>query len=117
MARPRLHLDADTSSRSLQAALLKRGHDVTRTPNPWVTLAATDEQQLLGATANSRIVLTYNVKHYVGLVRPYPSHGGVVLAAQRGWTRGALIEALERMLTTTEADDWHGHVRWLNDWR
>lgn len=50
MARPRLHLDADTSKKSLHKALLERGHDVTRTPNEWMPLDAADETQLLGAT-------------------------------------------------------------------
>jgi uroporphyrinogen decarboxylase len=32
MTRPKLHLDADASRRALQAGLVGRGHDVTRTP-------------------------------------------------------------------------------------
>ena len=46
MPKPRLHLDADTSIRQLQRALIDRGHDVTRTPNDWITLDADDEAQL-----------------------------------------------------------------------
>ena len=46
-----LHLDADTSSKALYNALLERGHDVTRTPSEWMPLDASDEGQLLGATA------------------------------------------------------------------
>ena len=42
MAKLRLHLDADTSQISLMRALVERGHDVTRTPNPWMDLDATD---------------------------------------------------------------------------
>ncbi len=61
MARPRLHLDADTSIRSLHQALLVRGHDVTRTPTIWMPLDASDEDQLLGAprrdAASSRSML------------------------------------------------------------
>jgi len=49
----KLHLDADTSAKSLQNALLARGHDVTRTPNEWVSSDADDEKQLMGATAQA----------------------------------------------------------------
>ena len=47
MTEPKLHLDADASSRALCQALLDRGHDVTRTPNEWMPRDATDERQLL----------------------------------------------------------------------
>jgi hypothetical protein len=47
MAKPRLHLDADISDANLEKELLKRGHDVTRTPNEWAASDADDETQLL----------------------------------------------------------------------
>jgi hypothetical protein len=51
MSKPLLHLDADTSIKALQAALLSRNHDVTRTPTDWMPLDASDDVQLLEATA------------------------------------------------------------------
>ncbi len=42
MAPPRLHLDADASLRALHAALMARGHDVTRTPKAWMRRDASD---------------------------------------------------------------------------
>jgi len=54
VAKPRLHLDADTSKISLLQALVEKGHDVARTPNEWKLLDADDIQQLLGATAQGR---------------------------------------------------------------
>jgi hypothetical protein len=67
MARPRLHLDADTSKKSLHKALLERGHDVTRTPNEWMPLDAADETQLLGATMRQRCLFTYNIRDFIAL--------------------------------------------------
>lgn len=32
-------------------------------------------------------------------------------------TLGETIHALDRVLTETEATDWVGQIRWLNDWR
>lgn len=117
MPKPRLHLDADTSSKALQNALLSRGHDVTRTPNDWIDRDASDETQLLQATAHGRCILTFNVRDFIALSRRYPSHGGIILAAQASWTLSSLITALDRLLSETQAEDWIGQVRWLNQWR
>ena len=117
MPKPRLHLDADTSSGPLHRALLARGHDVTRTPTDWMPFDATDEAQLLGATAQGRCIFTFNVRDFVGLAQRYPQHGGIVLAAQRSFTLSELIAALDRLLAETDATDWPGQVRWLNQWR
>jgi hypothetical protein len=117
MPEPKLHLDADASRKSLQTALIQRGHDVTRTPNTWMALDAVDEHQLLGATAHGRCIFTFNVRNFVVLATHYPKHGGIILAAQSSWTFKALIEALDRALSETDARDWVGSVRWLDDWR
>jgi len=112
-----MHLDADTSMKALHVALAARGHDVTRTPTDWVALDASDEAQLLQATAHGRCIFTFNVRDFVVLARRYPQHGGIVLAAQTSWTLSGLIGALDRLLSETNAEAWTGQVRWLNDWR
>lgn len=117
MPKPRLHLDADASSKSLHTALLKRGLDVTRTPETWAPLAASDEMQLLGATAHGRVLFTFNIRDFLPLAERYPRHGGILLAAQSSWTLSELIGALDRAMSKTKTDDWIGQVRWLNNWR
>ena len=117
MSRPRLHLDADVSIKALQSALVARGHDVTRTPSEWMTLDASDETQLLGATAQGRCILTFNVRDLVVLARRHTQHGGIILAAQTSWSPSGLISALDRLLSETQAEDWVGQVRWLNQRR
>jgi hypothetical protein len=111
----RLHLDADTSIKALHRALLDRGHDVTRTPTPWMPLDAADETQLLGATAQGRCLFTFNARDFVPLAQRLPSHAGIVLAHQRAWTLSELIATLDRLLT--EAPEMAGRVAWLNAWR
>jgi hypothetical protein len=110
-------LDADASSRALHAALLARGHDVTRTPNDWIGPDASDEAQLLLSTAQGRCLFTFNVRDFVVLTRRFPRHGGVVLAAQASWRLPELIASLDRLLSEAQAEDWIGRVRWLNEWR
>jgi len=112
-----LHLDADTSSKVLQKALLNLGHDITRTPAKWMPLDASDEQQLLGATAQGRAIFTYNIRDFIVLGKRYPHHGGIILAFQKSMKLNETIHALDRVLKETDAGDWIGVTRWLNDWR
>ena len=117
MARPKLHLDADASIRALHAALAGLGHDVTRTPNEWMPHDASDVAQLLGATAQGRVIFTFNVRDFVILARRYPRHGGIILAAQSSWRLAGLVPAIDRLLRETDAAGWLGRVEWLNRWR
>ncbi len=112
-----LHLDADTSSKVLHKALLERGHDVTRTPAEWMPLDASDEQKLLGATAQGRAIFTYNIHDFIALGERYPYHAGIILAYQKSLNLNELINALDRVLRETDAEEWIGQTRWLNDWR
>lgn len=115
--KPSLHLDADISDRDLFRALLDRGHDVTRTPNEWIEEDASDEVQLSEATARGRIILTHNIRDFIILAQLHPDHAGIVVAPQIGWGTSQLIQAVDRMLTETTAEEWVGQVRWLNQWR
>ena len=117
MTRPRLHLDADASIKALHKTLRERGHDVTRTPTEWMPLDADDRAQLLGATAQGRILFTFNISDFLTLAKTYPEHHGLLLATQNRWTLRELINALDRMLNETNANEWTGQVRWLNDWK
>jgi hypothetical protein len=117
MAKPRLHLDADTSIRALHKALSERGHDVTRTPTEWMPLDADDETQLLRATARGRVIFTFNIRDFTILGDLHPQHGGIVLAAQRSWSLSAMISALDSLLAETNAEEWLAQTRWLNQWR
>lgn len=76
MPEPCLHLDVDASSLRLLSALRERGHDVTRTPNDWMRLEAGDEQQLPGATAQGRVIFTFNARDFLPLAGRYPEHAG-----------------------------------------
>jgi hypothetical protein len=117
MPEPRLHLDADASSRPLYQALLNRGHDVTRTPNDWIAEDASDEMQILEATARGRCIFTHNIRDFGPLAQRYPHHGGIILLSQGRMSLSELIAALDRLLSETDAAEWPGQVRWLSNWR
>ncbi len=78
---------------------------------------ASDEMQLLGATAHGRCIFTFNISDFLHLAQRYPEHHGIIVANQRDWTLSSLIAALDNLLTETAAGEWIGQVRWLNEWR
>ena len=115
--RPKLHLDEDASDKRLYRALLNHNHDVTWTPNDWMPKASSDKEQLLGAMARGRILFSFNIKDFEALAEVHTEHKGLVLAARSSWTLSALIRALDRLLSETEANEWLGQTRYLNQWR
>ena len=116
MTKPRLHLDADASRLDVLRALRKRGHDVSRTPNEWKPADASDEMQLLGATAHGRCIFSFNIRDFVALTRRHPQHGGIILAAQAHLSISELIEGLDRLLSDSTTEELSGNVRWLREW-
>ena len=117
VTRLKLHLDADTSSKALWNALIRLGHDVTRTPIDWMPRDASDEDQLLGAMAQGRCIFTFNIRDFLVLSKKHPDHARIVLAAQSRWSLKEMITALDKLLSECEPDEWVGQVRWLNDWK
>ena len=111
--RLRLHLDADASRKALHRALCERGHDVTRTPNAWMTLDASDIEQILGATNQGRAIFTFNIRDFSVLAKRYPQHQGIILAAQSRWSPSQLIRSLHDLLSSTRENELAGQLIWL----
>jgi hypothetical protein len=116
MSKPKLHLDADASQKALLEALRKRGHDVTRTPAAGLPFDANDDDQLLWATAQGRIIFTHNIRDFIRKIALYPHHGGILLAHRSSYSLSEQIELMDRLLSETIAEEWVGQVRWLSDW-
>jgi len=117
MAKPRLHLDADASRKDLYTALVSMGHDVTRTPASGLALDASNEIQLLWASAHDRVLFTFNIGDFQQLARRIPEHHGILLASQQSFKLKELITLLNHVLLVTDSEEWVGQVRWLSDWR
>ena len=90
---------------------------LSRTPAPGLALDASDEFQLLWASAHDRVLFTFNIGDFLQLAKRIPEHKGILLANQQSFSIKELIALLDRALDQTVADDWLGQVRWLSDWR
>ena len=67
-------------------------------------LDGSDQQQLLGATAQGRAIFPYNIRDFVALAKLYPDHGGIFLAFQKSVTLNETILILDRVLRETSAE-------------
>ena len=116
MSKPKIHLDMDASRRDVYQALVKKGHDITRTPNPEIREDASDEYQLLWATSHRRILFSFNIKDYIRLATMHPYHSGILLANQRSTRPAQLIMVIDCILTETTGEDWIGQIHWISEW-
>ena len=100
----------------LADALAQRGYDVIHIANT-DQRGLDDEPLLTFAAAHGRVVLTYNVRHFVPLVvrwyQTHQEHAGVILSTQL--SPGELLKRMEKLLTTLSADDLKNTVRWLQE--
>ena len=100
----------------LTGALTQRGYDAIHILNT-EQRGIDDEPLLAFATAQGRAVLTYNVRHFVPLVRLWyeagREHAGVILSIQL--PPGELLRQVERLLTTLSADELKNTARWLQE--
>jgi len=102
----------------LTEALVRRGHDVVHIAHT-EQCGIGDEPLLALAAAEDRTVLTYNVRHFVPLVRLWyetgREHAGVILSSQL--PPGELLRQMEGLLSTLSADELKNTVRWLQEFR
>ena len=102
----------------LRETLAQRGYDVIHL-NDTGQRGIDDEPLLVIATAQGRAVLTYNIRHFVPLVRLWyeagPEPAGVILSAQL--PPGELLRQIEQLLATLSADTLKNTVRWLQEFR
>ena len=102
----------------LAPALSSRGYDVFPIVNsPYRSLD--DEPLLALAASQNRAVLTFNVRHFVPLVRRWyheeREHAGVILSVQL--SRGELLKRALKLLENLFAEEIRNTVRWLQEFQ
>lgn len=114
MSKPKLHLDEDASRNAVYDALTSNGHDVTRTPNEWITKKASDEEQLQKASEHGRSIFSFNTRHFLLIARKVPTHKGIIVSKQKSLS--IILKALNRFFNESSAEEMEDQVRWLSDW-
>jgi hypothetical protein len=102
----RVLLDAHVSSRHIGRRLARAGHDVFALDHDETLRRLTDEDVLVLAAEQERIVITHNVRHFVPIARSW--------AEARRSHHGAILRRLEQMFAErSDQDEWVDRVACL----
>ncbi len=112
----RLFTDEDVYG-AVAIALRNSGYDAISTPEA-NRLGENDEAQLVWATSENRVLVTFNVGHFAKLHRDWMerdrSHAGIVVSAQR--QIGDILGRLFHLARSLERDVMGNRLEFLGDW-
>lgn len=113
MRRPRLYLDEDVHS-AVAVGLKRRGFDVSTTVDVQ-RKGTSDEEQLAFATAEGRVLITFNRGDFARLhaecLRSGRSHPGIIVSRQA--MAGRVIRGLAKLLGSRDAAELESTLFWL----
>jgi DNA-binding transcriptional MerR regulator len=103
----RLYLDEDILERSLIKALRNAGIDVSTTAEA-NNLSCTDEEQLIWATSQGRVIYTLNVGDFCYLHKIYMeqgrNHSGIVMGKQ-SYSIGEQLRGFLKLISLKTAEE------------
>lgn len=100
-------------------ALVESGHDVRALDSEVELEELSDPEVLELAAAESRVLVTANIRDFEPLLREWAgeghSHAGVILVPStvRNESFGVLISCVEKTLADTAQEEWANRVEWL----
>lgn len=113
-----LSLDEDAQDNDLIQALQAHGVDVVRAWDVGMRNHA-DEEQLLTATAQGRVLCGFNVGDYFKLHTAFlaqgRSHAGILLAKQQHYSVGEQMRRLLKLITVKSAEEMRDQLEFLSD--
>lgn len=108
MSRIRLYLDEDAMDLMLATALRNRGVDV-RTVNELQTTGDSDEEQLILATKQERVIFSHNIADFCRLhsifMMENRTHAGIILLDQQRYSTGDILRGLMNLRETVSAEE------------
>jgi predicted nuclease of predicted toxin-antitoxin system len=114
----KLYLDEDTISRALIRALRARGVDIVTTQEAEL-MGVPDDEQLAYATAQGRVIFTFNTRDYAVLHTEYllkqQTHAGIIVSDQV--QVGLLVRRLLKLLDAKSAEEMQNWLEFLSSWR
>jgi len=114
-----LYFDEDSVNRALIRARRARGMDVTNAVDAGY-VGSPDVTQLEHATAQGRVLFTYNVGDFLDLHtrlrQQAGSLAGLILAVQQRYSVGEQMRRILRMNRERSTDDMRNRVEFLTAW-
>ena len=118
MSQIRLYLDEDVLERSLVVALRSAGVDVMTTSDA-NKLSCTDDEQLMWAMSQGRVLYSFNARDFCRLHKTYMEqrmeHPGIVLGKQ-SYSVGEQLRGLLRLIATKTAESMRNQQEFLGDY-
>ena len=110
----RLYFDEDADAR-LAEALRRRGYDVETTVAASL-LEASDEEQLIYAASQQRVLVTHNIKHFPGVhaawIEAGKAHWGIVILIGHS-AIGSWLRRMETLLDRFSAEELKNRLLFL----
>jgi len=115
----RFYLDEDAMSRALTHNLRVRGIDVL-TVSEAGKEALGDEEQLVFAQTQGRVIYTCNVRDFQRLHTEYltqgKEHAGIILLAQQTFSIGEQLRRVLRLMKAKSAESMKNGLEYLSNW-
>ena len=116
MSKIRLYLDEDIQEQALILALRNSGVDVITTSEA-NRLSFSDEEQLIWATEQGRVVYSFNRRDFSRLhnscIAEERSHTRIILAQQQRYSVGAQLRGLLNLIAAKSAEEMIDQLEYL----
>lgn len=113
------YLDEDAGKKSLVNALRNAGVDVITTAEI-DRLGSSDENQLIWAMEQNRVIYSFNVGDFYRLHNAYleqqKKHSGIVVAAKQSYSIGEQLRGLLKLVESMEAEDMENQLVFLREY-
>ncbi|MEC4814238.1 MAG: DUF5615 family PIN-like protein [Scytonema sp. PMC 1069.18] len=119
MTKIRLYIDEDAVERGLIQALENNGVDVVTTLEA-NRLAYSDEEQLIWATEQGRVIYSFNRRDFSRLHSEFlaqaRNHTGIILAQQQRYSVGEQLRGLLKLITAKSAKEMIDKLEYLGNY-
>jgi DNA-binding transcriptional MerR regulator len=118
MSQIRLYLDEDSRSKKLLQALQSRGVDIITVAETGM-LSRSDEDQLIWAFANQRVIYSFNTRDFYRIhtnwLEKGDSHAGIILG-QQNYSVGEQMRRLLSLISAKSASEMQNQIEFLSAW-
>lgn len=116
MSQIRLYLDEDTLRKAFVQALQENGVDVV-TVSDANNLGRIDEEQLIWATEQGRVIYTFNSRDFCRLHGSFlevgNSHAGIIVVPRQSYSVGEQLRGLLNLIGSKSAEEMINQLEFL----
>jgi Domain of unknown function (DUF5615) len=112
----RLYIDEDSGNLSLVESLRNSGVDVMTTPDA-NKLSSSDEEQLIWATEQERVIYTANMGDFCRLHKIFAelkmTHSGIIVATRQSYSIGAQWRGILNLMAAKSAEEMINQLEFM----